>query len=70
LVRGANQQVVAERLGLTQSAVSKLERREDPSLSDLRNFVGALGGEVFVEVRFADGSIEFAGVEEGPPTSR
>lgn len=67
---GKSQQDLADRLGVTQSAISKLERREDPSLNDLRNFVAALRGEVFVEVRLPHGSIEFIGVEEGPPTSR
>jgi transcriptional regulator with XRE-family HTH domain len=67
---GKNQQDLAALMGVTQSAISKLERREDPSLNDLRNFVGALRGEVFVEIRFAHGSVEFVGVEEGPPTSR
>jgi transcriptional regulator with XRE-family HTH domain len=68
-IRGMSQQQLADRLGLSQSAVSKLERREDPSFSALADFVSALGGELFVEVRFANGSVEYIGTDQ-PPKSR
>ena len=65
-LRGVSQQELAERLGLSQSAVSKLERREDPSFAALADFVAALDGELFVEVRFASGSVEYIGTDQEP----
>jgi len=65
-LRGVSQQELAERLGLSQSAVSKLERREDPSFTALAGFVSALDGELFVEVRFANGSVEYIGSGQPP----
>jgi len=52
--RGLTQQQVAERLGMTQPEVSKLERRRDVRLSTLRGYVTALGGELVVTARFGD----------------
>jgi transcriptional regulator with XRE-family HTH domain len=69
-LRGVTQQELADRLQLHQSAVSKLERREDPSFSALRYFVGALGGELFVEARFPSGNVEYIGCHDDPPKSR
>ena len=45
---------VAKRLGITQAAVSKLERRSDMSIQSLRNLVRALGGHLEIAVRFPD----------------
>lgn len=42
------QRVVAERAGMTQSDLSKLERRTDVHLSSLRVYAAALGGRVDV----------------------
>jgi len=53
--RGLTQQQVADRLGMTQPEVSKLERRGDVRLSTLRAYVTALGGELIVSARFDDG---------------
>jgi len=52
--RGLTQQQVADRLGMTQPEVSKLERRRDVRLSTLRAYVAALGGEPVVTARFDD----------------
>lgn len=52
--RRLTQQQVADRLGMTQPEVSKLERRRDVRLSTLRAYVGALGGELVVTARFDD----------------
>ena len=46
---------VAERLGISQGNVSRLERREDLYLSTLREYVEALGGELDLVARFPDG---------------
>ena len=43
---GLTQEELARRVEVTQSQLSKLERREDYRLSTLRRYVKALGGEV------------------------
>ncbi len=48
---------VAERIGATQSEVSRIERREDVLVSTLRAFVTALGAELELVARFADGHV-------------
>ena len=52
--RGTTQATVARALGISQSDVSKLERRTDLRVSTLQRFVRALGGELHIEARFAD----------------
>jgi transcriptional regulator with XRE-family HTH domain/catechol 2,3-dioxygenase-like lactoylglutathione lyase family enzyme len=52
---GVTQEQLAERLGVQQAAVSRLERREDITLSSLRRYVAALGGELEINVRTAAG---------------
>lgn len=47
------QMKLAQKLKVTQAAVSRLESRSDWHLSTLRDFVRALGGEVEVLARFA-----------------
>jgi DNA-binding Xre family transcriptional regulator len=56
--RNVAQTTVAAKLGIRQPTVSKIERREDLSLGTLRRFVEALGGELRVTARFADGAVE------------
>jgi DNA-binding XRE family transcriptional regulator len=51
---GLTQQQVAERLGMTQPEVSRLERRRDAKLSLLRAYVRVLGGELQTSARFGD----------------
>lgn len=52
---GLRQVEVAERLGVNQGGVSRLERREDLYLSTLREYVVALGGELELLALFPDG---------------
>lgn len=47
-----SQTVLAERLGVTQPAISKLENAEDLRLSTLRDYVEALGGRLEIRVHF------------------
>lgn len=47
---GATQVEIAGRLGISQSDLSKLERRADMRLSTLRSFVESLGGHLTVIV--------------------
>lgn len=43
---GKTQMEMAELTALTQSALSRIERREDNNLETLRRYVQALGGEL------------------------
>lgn len=53
-----SQVAVAEKLGVRQPTISKIERREDMNLSTLRRYVRALGGELQVTARFPDSTVE------------
>gem|GEM_PF-3497542 len=44
--QGLSQQEVGRRLGITQSDVSKLERRRDLRLSTLQSYIAATGGRL------------------------
>ena len=48
------QKTVAEKLGVNQAEVSKLERRPDMYVSTLKNYVEALGGQLELYARFPD----------------
>ena len=61
---GITQEQLAERLAISQSNVSRLERRQDMLLSTLRAVVAAMGGELHVSAVFADGAVELAQFEE------
>jgi predicted transcriptional regulator len=51
---GKTQEDVAADTDMTQSEVSRLERRQDVRLSTLKRFVEALGGELEVFAAFGD----------------
>ena len=55
--RGLSQAQLARRLGITQSDVSKLERRPDVRLSTLRAAVEAIGATLRIEAEFPDGTV-------------
>jgi DNA-binding Xre family transcriptional regulator len=54
-VLGFTQKELANRLGVQQAAVSRLERRSDITLGSLRRYVEALGGQLEINVRTPDG---------------
>lgn len=54
---GMTQEQLAQRLGVQQAAVSRLERRDDITLSSLSRFVTALGAELEINVRTAAGEL-------------
>jgi transcriptional regulator with XRE-family HTH domain len=52
------QEEVAARLQISQSNVSRLEKRRDILVSTLREVVEAFGGELHLVAEFPDGSVE------------
>lgn len=57
---GINQVDLAERLGITQGGISRLERSADPKLSTLCKLTSALGGTLRIEISVGDRSVSFA----------
>ena len=56
---------VARELGISQDAVSRIERRSDLLLSTLRRTVETMGGSLSLIVRFPDRPpVELAGIAE------
>lgn len=51
---------LAERLGVTQANVAKIEKRSDLLVSTLRSYLGALGGEVRIVVSFHGREVELS----------
>lgn len=45
---------LAERMGVSQVTISKLERSDNPTLESVRRYIEALGGEVEVLAVFGD----------------
>lgn len=54
--RGVTQAQLAEILGVGQAAVSKVENRNEVTLTSLRRFIRALGGKLSIVAEFPDGS--------------
>jgi hypothetical protein len=52
--RGLTQQELGELMGITQSDVSKLERRSDLRLSTLESYVHATGGRLALTAHYPD----------------
>lgn len=61
LGRRLTQQELADRLGMTQPEISKLERRRDVRLSTMRAYVAALGGSLELVARFGGAETELDG---------
>jgi len=56
--RDLTQVQLAERLGIDQGAVSKIERRADMYLSTLRNVIQAMGGQLELTALFPTGRVQ------------
>lgn len=56
--REMTQETLAEALGMSQSEVSKVERRTDVYVSTLRRYIEAMGGELEIVARFPNGNVE------------
>lgn len=54
--RERSQAEIAQKLGVNQAAVSKMERRADMYISTLRKLIEAMGGELDIIARFPDQS--------------
>ena len=52
--RQQTQVAIAERLKVGQGAVSRMEKQSDFLLSTLREYIGALGGQLELRVMFPD----------------
>jgi len=52
--RERSQVEIAQKLGVNQAAVSKMERRADMYISTLRKLIEAMGGELEIIARFPD----------------
>ena len=52
--RDVTQESLATVLGVNQENISRLERRNDLLLSTLRDYIGAMGGELEIVARFPD----------------
>ena len=48
------QEELAEKLNVKQSAVSKMEKREGISLSNLQKMIKAMGGEIEINIIFPE----------------
>lgn len=53
-----SQQELAAALGVSQANISRIEHEDDPQLSTLRRFIEALGGELIVQARIGDETID------------
>lgn len=62
---GLTQEEVAARLQISQSNVSRMEKRQDMLVSTLREVVEAFGGELHLMAEFPDGSVEIKPLDEG-----
>jgi transcriptional regulator with XRE-family HTH domain len=56
--RERSRQELARALKVGQPAVAKLERRADMYVSNLRRYIGALGGSLEITARFPDGAVK------------
>ncbi len=52
------QRELAQHLGVSQAAISKLEQQPDMLLKTLSKYVEGLGGELVVSARFPEGEVE------------
>jgi transcriptional regulator with XRE-family HTH domain len=62
--RGLTQEELASRLDISQSNVSRLERRRDMLISTLREVVEAYGGRLRIIAEFPEESVEITLFEE------
>jgi len=68
--RGLSQECIAKTLNVSQANVSKIEQRTDMYISTLRSHIRAMGGELEIRAKFADGEvlINLFGEDQAVPT--
>ena len=57
---GIHQSELAERLGMSQAGISKLEHSADPKLSTLRKLIEALGGTLIIQAEINGRTIDLS----------
>lgn len=57
---GIDQSELAERLGMSQAGISKLEHSADPKLSTLRKLIEALGGTLIIQAEINGRTIDLS----------
>ncbi|MBL1274919.1 MAG: XRE family transcriptional regulator [Ectothiorhodospiraceae bacterium] len=62
--RHFSQVQLASELEIKQPAVAKLEKKTDMYISTLRRFIEAMGGQLEIRARFAEGDVEINQFEE------
>lgn len=67
--REKTQLAVAKKMNIAQGAVSRMERQSDFLLSTLREYVGALGGELELRAVFPDGDFVIDSLAQPPATA-
>jgi transcriptional regulator with XRE-family HTH domain len=55
--RRLSQVALAKKLKAQQASISKLEGRADMYVSTLREYIGAMGGQLEIIARFPEGSV-------------
>jgi transcriptional regulator with XRE-family HTH domain len=55
---GLNQQEMADELGVSQASISKIEHQDDPQVSTLMRYLGALGANLELRVVFPNYSAQ------------
>lgn len=58
--RGLTQVQLADRMGMSQENVSRIERAEDTQLSTIRRYIEALGGNLELHAVFEDRDVPIA----------
>ena len=58
------QEELAQILRVEQATVSKMERRTDMYISTLRRFIQAMGGQLEITAKFAEGDVRINQFEE------
>jgi DNA-binding XRE family transcriptional regulator len=67
---GLTQAEVARRAGMSQSDLSKFERRADVRLGTLRDYAAAIGGRVRVTIEVSERAVEISPPSEPAPAAR
>jgi predicted transcriptional regulator len=65
---GVTQTKLADKLKITQAAVSRLEGRSDMHLSTLRDYIQALGGQVEIRAIFPNRTVKITHIAVGSKT--